>query len=285
MPGDDALTAATAELYALNPADFTKRRGELAARARKDGDAKGAQAITALRRPTKAAWLINRLARADPDVVAGLADLGRQLRAAQQSLDGTRLRELTQQRRKLIVAATRQTLDVGGQPEPPQSLRDEVTSTLEAALADPDVAEQFSAGTLVRAAQWSGFGDSAPTLTAVPERPTGRQGAPSTPAKRVGRKSGADGAEPSRAAAKKDTAQDRHRQLVSQAEDGLAAASREVKSAAAAEREHDAKVGLLSEQLADARRRQDEARLGTRQARARHRDAERKLERIRRRSP
>lgn len=287
MPGDDALTAARAELYALDPEDFTKRRGELATLARQDGDATAARAITGLRRPTKAAWLINRLARAEPEVVAGIAELGNALRAAQLSLDGARLRELTQQRRKLIAAASRRAFDVAGQPEPPQSLRDEVTSTLEAALADPDVAKQFSAGTLVRSAHWSGFGDSTPTLTAVPARPAGRRPAtPSTPVKRVAAKStGPERADRKGASTTQDSARDRHSQQVSQAEDALAAASRELDSATAAEREHDAKVGQRSEQLADARRRQDEARLDTRRARTRHRDAERKLQRIRRRSP
>src|SRR5258706_9098568 len=37
-------------------------------------------------------------------------------------------------------------------------MREEVTVTFSAALADPEVAEQVAAGTLLRAAHWAGFG-------------------------------------------------------------------------------------------------------------------------------
>jgi len=61
---DDRLAAATAELYAAAPEAFTERRGELAAAARDAGDRAAAKAIAGLRRPTRAAWVVNRLARA-----------------------------------------------------------------------------------------------------------------------------------------------------------------------------------------------------------------------------
>jgi len=262
MPGDDALTAAIEELYSLRPEAFTNRRGALATKARQDGDPKSARAITALRRPTRAAWIVNRLAWAEPEVVARLAELGAQLRDAQRSLDGTRLRQLTQQRRKLIDAATRQAFDLSGQDEPPASLRHEVASTLEAALADPDVAEQFGAGTLLRCAQWSGFGDPVPTLSAVPTPQAERRPA-KTPT------------HTKRNAATKPAGN------ASAAQEALEVANAELRSATDAEREQDKNVALVTEQLADARRRLDEARLHTRQANARLRDAQRRRDRTR----
>ena len=55
--------------------------------------------IIALRRPTRSAWILNRFARAEPDVVSQLTELGAALSQAQQTLDGAGIRELSQQRR------------------------------------------------------------------------------------------------------------------------------------------------------------------------------------------
>jgi hypothetical protein len=164
---DDRLAAATAELYGSAPETFTERRDELAAAARGAGDRAAAKAIAALRRPTRAAWVVNRLARTDPGAAPKLAELASALRAAQEARHGPRLRELSAARGALVDALTAQALDAAGVPEPPPSLRLEVSQTLTAALADPGVAADFSAGTLTRAAQWSGFG--MPPAETVPD--------------------------------------------------------------------------------------------------------------------
>jgi hypothetical protein len=155
---DDRLAAATAELYGAAPEAFTERRSELAAAARDAGDRAAAKAIGALRRPTRAAWVVNRLARADPGAPPKLAELAAALRAAQEARNGPRLRELSAARGALVDALTAQALDVAGVADPPASLRLEVSETLTAALADPEVGADFAAGTLTRAVQWSGFG-------------------------------------------------------------------------------------------------------------------------------
>ena len=158
MTEEDLLPEAVAELYASGPDEFIKRRGELAARARAVGQAAQAKQIAGLRKPTRSAWIINQLIRSDPSVGAQLADLGEQLRAAQSSLDGAAIRDLSLQRRQLIDALARQAFAVAGQPSPPAAIRDEVTATLGAALADPQVADRVRAGTLDRAAHAEGFG-------------------------------------------------------------------------------------------------------------------------------
>jgi hypothetical protein len=157
-PPDDRLAAAVAELYGAAPEEFTGRRGELAAAARDAGDRAAARAIGALHRPTRAAWVVNRLARADPDAPPQLAEMAAALRAAQQAGQGRRLRELSAERGALIDGLTARALAAAGVADPPPSLRLEVTETLTAALADPGVAADFAAGTLTRAVQWSGFG-------------------------------------------------------------------------------------------------------------------------------
>jgi hypothetical protein len=155
---DDRLAAAIAELYGAAPDAFTERRGELAAAARDAGDRTAAKAIAGLRRPTRAAWVVNRLARTDPNAPHKLAELAAALRAAQAAGHGPRLRELSAARGALVDALTAQALTAADVADPPPSLRLEVSETLTAALADPEAAAAFAAGTLTRAVQWSGFG-------------------------------------------------------------------------------------------------------------------------------
>jgi len=154
--------AAAAELYAADPAEFTDRRKALAAAARAAGDADAAKRIGALRKPTRPAWIVNRLARADPAATVRLADLAAGLRAAARAKDGRALRELSARRGSLIDALTGQALAVAGISDPPAALREDVVATLSAALSDPDTAAAFAAGTLTRAAQWAGFGLAPP---------------------------------------------------------------------------------------------------------------------------
>ena len=152
------MAAAAGELYGADPQEFMDRRKALAAAARDAGDADAARQIAALRKPTRAAWVVNSLARAEPDAGDRLASLAASLRAAEQAKDGRRLRELSAERGSLIDALTGQALTAAGVADAPAGLRDEVSATLTAALADPDVAAALAAGTLTRAAQWAGFG-------------------------------------------------------------------------------------------------------------------------------
>jgi hypothetical protein len=150
------VAAAVAELYGADPDAFTERRKALVAAAKEAGDREAAAAIGALRKPTRAAWLVNRLARAEPSAADRMAALAAELRAAEAAKDGRRLRELSAARGALIDSLTDQAL--AGVPDPTAGLRAEVTETLTSALADPATAADFAAGTLTKAAQWSGFG-------------------------------------------------------------------------------------------------------------------------------
>jgi hypothetical protein len=154
----DRAAAAADELYRADPGEFTGRRKALADDAKAAGDAAAATRIAALRKPTRAAWVVNQLARTDPAAPAALASLAADLRAAEAAKDGHRLRELSASRGPLVDGLTAQALRAAGVPDPPSALREEVTATLTAAIADPDVAADFAAGTLTRAAQWAGFG-------------------------------------------------------------------------------------------------------------------------------
>jgi hypothetical protein len=86
------------------------------------------------------------------------------------------MRELTQQRRQLIPALVRQALSASGQSAAPAVMREEITATFAAALADPEVAEQIQHGTLLRAASRPGFGSGQAPLVLVPPLPGAAKG-------------------------------------------------------------------------------------------------------------
>ena len=148
----DLLAEAAAELYEADPDEFTQRRAELAAHARDSDQPAAAKQIAALRKPTRAAWVANRLARTHPEAAARLDGLAAELRT------GTRVRELTQARHALIDELTSQAFAAAHLSDPPFALREDVRATIDAAVSDPEVAASLAAGTLVRAAHWAGFG-------------------------------------------------------------------------------------------------------------------------------
>ncbi|HEY6279050.1 MAG TPA: hypothetical protein VIX86_22280 [Streptosporangiaceae bacterium] len=184
MSGDDLLRAAADELYAGDLDVFTERRKALAAEARAAGETEVASQIAGLRKPTRSAWTVNRLVRADPSVPGRLSSLADDLRAAEAALDGQRIRELSQARRELVDALVRQALGMTGESAPSAALAEEVTVIFGAALADPQVASQLAAGTLVRAEQRAGFEAAGiPALALVPDpAPRPARKAPVTPA-------------------------------------------------------------------------------------------------------
>jgi hypothetical protein len=141
----------------MRPEEFTARRNELAAAARKRGDAEAAKVIAAARRPTTAAWVVNRLALTDVTVRPRLADLHEALRAAHADMDGQRIRELSTVQRRLVQELARAGFAAAGLRDPTVAVRDDVTGTLQAAVADPEVAARL--GRLSRPEEWSGFGD------------------------------------------------------------------------------------------------------------------------------
>src|SRR6201995_6206911 len=77
----DRVRAAADQLYAADPAQFPDQRADLVAQARAAGDKAAARAIGALRRPTRAAWVVNRLGRARPAAAGRPPPRGGQPRA------------------------------------------------------------------------------------------------------------------------------------------------------------------------------------------------------------
>ena len=171
------------ELYAHTPSAFTAARDERAGQARAAGDAGLAVEIRKLRRPTVSAWLVNLLVREAPVQVGELLELGASLREAQQALAGDRLRDLSAQRGRLVTALVQEAKRLAaqaGQPVSAQAER-EVQDTLEAALADPDLAEAVRSGRLTRALSYAGLGGGVGAADAVAAWAPGQEAARARP--------------------------------------------------------------------------------------------------------
>ena len=153
------LDEAAGRLYALAPEEFVAARTELARQARRSGDRALARAIAALRRPTVAAWAVNRLARDHPLRLGELLDFGERLRRAWADQDAAALTELTARRAAVTGRLTRllkSTAEQHGRPLSGAALT-EAEQTLDAALVDADAAEQVRQGRLAHALSYSGF--------------------------------------------------------------------------------------------------------------------------------
>jgi hypothetical protein len=146
----DAVETALDELYVTPPPAFVSRREGLAGEARAAGRTADARRIRAARRPSLAAWAANLLLRSRPEESRTFLDLGRALRDAYRSLDAEGVKELTEQRRSVVSAMSRQAAGLAAEAGHRLSdpvLRD-VEATLRAMLADQDAADRWATGRL-----------------------------------------------------------------------------------------------------------------------------------------
>lgn len=173
MPDAEPLEAALDELYDVDPADFMATRTRLAA-ALRSVDAGAARAVKVARRPTTAAWAMNRVSRDQPDLVAAFLDRSRELHEAQVgAVEGGRdaVRDATRAQREALARATDAALEVLGD-RGNDAYRTQVMATLHAASIDGEVAEQLQQGRLTKEVSGpSGFPE-VPGLSVVPPLPT-----------------------------------------------------------------------------------------------------------------
>jgi chromosome segregation ATPase len=153
IAGASGVDEAAEELYGLPPAEFVAARGRLVAAA---PGPDVAAAIKALRRPTVAAWAVNRLVRRGAPELEEALELGSRLRDAQRQLRGGELRRLDLRRRELVNELTSLVAEgVGGLAGEALS---QVRNTVVAAMADASSAAEVRGGRLVKALEYSGFG-------------------------------------------------------------------------------------------------------------------------------
>jgi hypothetical protein len=171
MTGADS-PAEVADLFVVPLDQFTATRDALAQRVKAEGDADEAKRVAKLRKPSVAAWALNRAARSNPNLVSGLIDSHKMLRQA-----GSRqgVEKASVARRQAVAALTDAAmaeLDKGS-----LQTRDRVNRTLLAVATDADGEADLIAGTLVRELEPSGGGWGEMELPPVPEPDPAEQAA------------------------------------------------------------------------------------------------------------
>ena len=249
------------ELYGLRPGEFIGARNERARQIRADGDRELARAVTALRKPSVAAWTVNMIVRHMAERVEDLLELGAQLRAAQDDLDVSQLRELNKQQRQLTAAVAREgeraAADLGQNLS--ASAVGQVSATLHAAMTDEDAAAALRTGLLVEGMTGTGLTPVELTgIVAVPEALGDRSPRQRPPSQTVPLRS-------SRAAKQRREAEEQAKRELAEAEaeaevaEASAEAARE-KARSAAERvqELQARTLQIRAEIEELRRRLDE---------------------------
>ena len=163
MPDDHTrIDAAADELYAVLPAAFIAARDARAKEARSAGDEELYAQVKALRRPSAAAWLVNLLARSE-DGFDEFSDFSHRLRDAQTNLDAPAMKELGQERTRVVAELVERAVYLANNADPAfrdtGTVRDQVTSTLTAAVADPTAEAAITSGRLVTPLSYAGFGE------------------------------------------------------------------------------------------------------------------------------
>lgn len=136
-----------APLYREHPDEFVGARNELVKALRAEGEKGAAAQIAKLRRPSPAAWLVNRVSADNPQGIHDLADVCDELAEAQRRLleedgDAEELRTAAARERELLdglVAEAREAADQLGAAS--EAVIDKVAQTLRALGLDPELRE------------------------------------------------------------------------------------------------------------------------------------------------
>jgi hypothetical protein len=181
---DESTTTATpegvpekelAELFHGPLEEFTPARNELAKSLRSDGDAEAADWVKGLKKPSRAAWLVNQLAVRKPKEVGRLLKAGRELRAAQEEMlagaaDREKLREAASAEQEAIDSLLGTAEAIGREHGVGAQILTRVEETLRAASGDPEVAEAIEKGLLQREQRAAGIGMVGEVTTKPPAR-------------------------------------------------------------------------------------------------------------------
>jgi hypothetical protein len=146
------------ELYREHPEGFVSARNQLVKDLRAAGERDEADRVKKLRRPTAAAWLINRAALTSPGQVEDFGETSRQLEEAQdQALEGkeegaAEWRAAAAREREAAAAVVDVAESVARDAGHPASERalELVGETLQAAAADPELRERVLSGRVER---------------------------------------------------------------------------------------------------------------------------------------
>jgi translation elongation factor EF-Tu-like GTPase len=143
--------------------EFTAARNELAKSLRSDGKTEAADWVKRLKKPSRAAWLVNQLAVRKQKELGRLLEAGRDLRAAQEdmlsgSADRKKLREAAGAEQEAIDSLLRAAEALGREHGVGSPILTRVEDTLRAASADPEVADAIERGRLEKEQRAAGIG-------------------------------------------------------------------------------------------------------------------------------
>jgi len=154
---DEALN----ELTAVPPRDFAKARAALVARLKQEGAADAAKTVAAMRRPTMALWVVNRLALEAKDTIEALIQTTEHMKSAQLGRSGSaaELAAATARQRALLAELSRRAeellRDAGGRSSP--ALLRQIATTLIAGASDDETRALLRKGRLDRELEPLGF--------------------------------------------------------------------------------------------------------------------------------
>ena len=154
-PPKDVPPKALDELYQGPLEEFTAGRNALAKELGADGKSAAADWVKGLKKPSRAAWLVNQLSVRNAKDVAELLQLGEKLRAAQEEMlagspDRAKLRDAAQREQRTVDSLTRAAEAIGREGGAGGQILTRVGETLQAAAGDPEVADAIERGRLTR---------------------------------------------------------------------------------------------------------------------------------------
>lgn len=168
----EASARAPEDLYGLPLEEFTPARDALAKELKAAGQKDAAAEVKRLRKPSLAAWALNRVARDDPEAVERLREAGADLRAAQEAVlsgdtpappglsgDAGRLRDAGRalaEEVDRVAALAGDVLQAAGRPVS-AAQQEKVVSTLRTAAIDDEAGEVLARGVLVDELDATGF--------------------------------------------------------------------------------------------------------------------------------
>jgi hypothetical protein len=167
------------ELYGLALDEFTGARDALAKRLKADKRREDADAVSALRKPSVAAWAINQAVRGQRADADALLEAGADLREAHEAMlgggDASEVRAASERERDAVRALTKHALAALGE-RASDATAEKIRATLHAVAADGELRVQVQAGRLQRESEggaggWPAIGDEVELADTVQESP------------------------------------------------------------------------------------------------------------------
>ena len=259
----EASARAPEDLYGLTLEEFTSARDALAKELKAAGRKDEAAGVKALRKPSVAAWALNRVAREHRDVIEELRAAGAVLRQAQEeamSGDAGRLRDAGRalaEEVDRVAGLGADVLRAAGRPAS-AAQQEKIVVTLRTAAVDDEAGDALARGVLVEELESTGFsllGAGAGPVSS-PSRPSTKTPAPSK-ASEDGDRKPLPGAEP---APKKPKGSKEALEAVETARRELRRCDAEADLAATRARRKAERAETAAKRAAEAQREADQAR-------------------------